>query len=64
VSDTPRIPRVGDLVVVHGPLARVVELAGRNGVDGAVVTDEQLEAWVPLEWLIRVHLRGGNGDAR
>jgi hypothetical protein len=64
VNDSPRTPRVGDLVVVHGPLARITDLASRNGVAGAVVTDEQLQAWVPLEWLIRVHLRGGNGDGR
>jgi hypothetical protein len=56
-------PRTGDLVVVHGPLARVVELASRKDVAGAVVTDETRTAWVPLEWLIRVHLRG-NGEGR
>jgi hypothetical protein len=57
-------PRIGELVVVHGPLARVVELAVRDSVPGAVVTDEQVEAWVPCEWLVRVHLRDRNGDGR
>lgn len=47
-------PRIGELAIVQGPLVRVTELAARGGVPGAVVRTEGHEAWVPLDWLIRV----------
>ncbi len=56
-------PRIGELAVVQGPLVKVVELAGRGGVPGAVVTVEGVSAWVPLEWLIPVPLHTEDGAA-
>jgi len=53
-------PRIGELAIVQGPIVRVVELAGRDGVAGAVVTVEGVTAWVPIEWLIRVPLNGSD----
>lgn len=52
-------PRIGELAIVQGPLVRVVELAARDGVAGALVTVDGATAWVPLTWLIRVPLNGG-----
>jgi len=53
-------PRIGELAIVQGPLVRVLELAARDGVAGAVVTVEGVTAWVPIEWLIRVPLNGSD----
>lgn len=52
-------PRPHELAIVQGPLVRVVELAARDGVAGAVVTVDGATVWVPVAWLIRVPLNGG-----